>query len=428
MVLVPIALFAVLLVIANRHATPSRDRRKAGTAGRRAIRGRGGRGRPSPTGPAENQARVPGFTVRSVVDQGPERLPPPSTTTSSASRPSTQTGRPGGGVRPRPRPAHDLRAHGDAPSPWTPAGPPGSTRCSSAGPARRRGSRTEAVERVRFTLPRGTWPFLMNWPMRSALRHPRSDGRLPWWYPPQRPDARAATGARAAGHALARGRLPRHAAQPDHDVRRRRVRRRRRPPRVMPWPRPGSAALLAVGLGALADRRGRRLILSLALFTCIGADRGRSLLARSRDPGGDAGRQPGRLGRLRAPAGRDRRRGDARRRPGLRPQPAVDDRRAGRGHRAVGPAGRRPRRTRRGACSTSCRWCSCRCVIRFGGLIPESRRFVRSHRNVPLAGALSPARALLAAIWPAATTSSPAPQSQFLNEYLRDERGMSARP
>ena len=36
--------------------------------------------------------------------------------------------------------------------------------------------------------------------------------------------------------------------------------------------------VLAVGLGALADRRGRRLILSAALFICIGADGGRRLL------------------------------------------------------------------------------------------------------------------------------------------------------
>ena len=32
-----------------------------------------------------------------------------------------------------------------------------------------------------YRLPPGTWPFLMNWPFRAALRHPRADGKLPWW-------------------------------------------------------------------------------------------------------------------------------------------------------------------------------------------------------------------------------------------------------
>ena len=51
----------------------------------------------------------------------------------------------------------------------------------------------DVVEAIDFSLPRGTWRFLMHWPVRRALRHRRDDGKLPWWYPPQRPDARAAT-------------------------------------------------------------------------------------------------------------------------------------------------------------------------------------------------------------------------------------------
>jgi predicted MFS family arabinose efflux permease len=63
-------------------------------------------------------------------------------------------------------------------------------------------------------------------------------------------------------------------------------------------------------------------------------------------------------------------------------------------------------------------------VFRFGGLIPESRRFVRTHRNVPLAGHY--ARLVLIAGSSFLFNVFGAPQSQFRNEFLRDERGMSA--
>ena len=185
----------------------------------------------------------------------------------------------------------------------------------------------------------------MNWPMRAALRHPRSDGRLPWWYPPQRPDARGATvlgllatlslvvgyhgtllsrtmtfaadefgaGSAAQGDALAAARI---------------------------------GGVLAVALGALADRRGRRLILSLSLFTCIGAT---VAGAFAPDLAALAGTQAVNRGAWAAAAlllaviAAEEMPAGAR---GLRAQPAVDDRRLGGRHRAVGPAGRRPRRTR----------------------------------------------------------------------------------
>jgi MFS family permease len=63
-------------------------------------------------------------------------------------------------------------------------------------------------------------------------------------------------------------------------------------------------------------------------------------------------------------------------------------------------------------------------VIHFGRLIPESRRFVRSHLNVPLAGHYR--RLVLVALTWFLLNVFGGPQSQFLTEYLRDERGMSA--
>jgi MFS family permease len=284
------------------------------------------------------------------------------------------------------------------------------------------GGLTEAVQHVRFTLPQGTWPFLMNWPMRAALRHPRSDGRLPWWYPPQRPDARGATvlgllatlslvvgyhgtllsrtmtfaadefgaGSAAQGDALAAARL---------------------------------GGILAVGLGALADRRGRRLILSLALFTCIGATVAGTFAP---DLATLAGTQAVNRGAWAASAL-------------LLAVIAAEEMPAGARAYALSllsmtgalgagialwvlPIADLGERAWRVLYVVPLVFVPV--VIRFGRLIPESRRFTRTHRNVPLGGHYR-RLLLVAAIWLLYNIFA-GPQSQFLNEYLRDERGMSA--
>ena len=203
--------------------------------------------------------------------------------------------------------------------------------------------RYSVTQQFDYRLPAGTWRFLMNHPMRRALRQPpRPDGRLPWWYPPQRPDARGAAvlgmlatlslvvgyhgtlltqtmsfaadefgaGTTAQGGAFAAVR---------------------------------AGALLAILLAAMADRRGRRRLLVVSLLGCHRVDGARGRGAEPAGPGGHPGREPGLgVGRQRAPGGH-RRRGDAGRSPGVRPQPAVDDRRTGRGDGAVGAAGGRRR-------------------------------------------------------------------------------------
>jgi MFS family permease len=63
-------------------------------------------------------------------------------------------------------------------------------------------------------------------------------------------------------------------------------------------------------------------------------------------------------------------------------------------------------------------------VLRFGRLIPESRRYERRHQNVAFAGHYW--RLLLLASTSFLFNVFMAPQSQFRNEFLRDERGMSA--
>ena len=283
--------------------------------------------------------------------------------------------------------------------------------------------RYRVTQQFDYRLPPGTWRFLMNHPMRRALRRPpRSDGRLPWWYPPQRPDARAASvlgmlatlslvvgyhgtlltqtmsfaadefgaGTTAQGGALAAVR---------------------------------AGALIAILLAAMADRRGRRRLLVVSLLgaivsTLVGAlapnlaalaatqvvNRGSVsaasvlvvVIAAEEMPAGARAyalsllAMTGALGAGMA----------------LWVLPVADI-----GLRAwrilyVIPIVFVP------------------LVLRFGRLIPESRRYVRPHRTVALAGhyhrlALLAGTSFLLLLF---TT----PQSQFRTEFLRDERGMSA--
>jgi MFS family permease len=181
--------------------------------------------------------------------------------------------------------------------------------------------------------------------------------------------------------------------------------------------------VLAVGLGALADRRGRRLILSLALFTCIGAT---VAGAFSPDLATLAGTQAVNRGAWAAAAL-------------LLAVIAAEEMPAGARAYALSllsmtgalgagialwvlPVADLGERAWRVLYLVPLVFVPV--VIRFGGLIPESRRFVRSHLNVPLAGHYR-RLVLVAAIWLLYNIFA-GPQSQFLNEYLRDERGMSA--
>jgi MFS family permease len=283
-------------------------------------------------------------------------------------------------------------------------------------------SRVTVTETFDYRLPPGTWPFLMNRPIRGALRRPPRHGKLPWWYPPQRPDARSATvlgllatlslivgyhgtlltqtmtfaadefgaGTGAQGEAFAAVRV---------------------------------GGVIAVGLGALADRRGRRLILSLSLVGCIvstalGAfapnlvtlaatqslNRGAwaattvvlAIIAAEEMPAGARAYALSLLsmtGALGAGAA-------------LWLLPVADA-----GVRAwrllyLFPLLFLP------------------VVARFGRLIPESRRFEHPHRTIALRGHFG--RLALVAGTAFLLNVFMAPQSQFRNEFLRDDRSMSA--
>ncbi|HET9610798.1 MAG TPA: MFS transporter [Acidimicrobiales bacterium] len=282
---------------------------------------------------------------------------------------------------------------------------------------------TVAVTQVfDYRLPPGTWPFLMNRPFRAALRRPRPDGRLPWWYPPQRPDARGATvlgllatlslivgyhgtlltqtmtfaadefgaGTAAQGDALAAVRI---------------------------------GGVIAIYLGAVADRRGRRLILSLALLGCVvttalGAaapslpalattqalNRGTwaaaslllAIIAAEEMP---AGARAYALSLLAMTGGLGA--GVA-----LWLLPVAD------------------LSTRSWRLLYLFPLLFLPVIARFGRLVPESRRFERPHRDVRFAGHYG--RLLLVAGAAFLLNVFMAPQSQFRNEFLREERGMAA--
>jgi MFS family permease len=295
-----------------------------------------------------------------------------------------------------------------------------STDIGGAGEA---GGLVRVVQTIDFRLPRGTWPFLMNPVFRATLKS--SSGRLPWWFPPQRPDARAAgvlgllatlslvvgyhgtlltqtmtfaadefgAGTAAQGNAFAAVRV---------------------------------GGLIAIVLGAWADRRGRRAILTVSLLTCIGStvlgalapslavlattqtvNRGAwaassiliAIIASEEMPAGSRAyalsllAMTGALG-----AG-----------VAVWLLPVAD----------IGPDG-------------SASWrvlyvvplLFVGVVLRFGRRIPESRRYERTHKNVAFAGHYW--RLLLLASTSFLFNVFMAPQSQFRNEFLRDERGMSA--
>jgi MFS family permease len=286
------------------------------------------------------------------------------------------------------------------------------------------------VQTVDFRLPPGTWSFLMDRVFRSALRKGLATGsgssrRLPWWFPPQRPDARAATvlgllatlslvvgyhgtlltqtmtfaadefgaGTAAQGNAFAAVRI---------------------------------GGLIAIVLGAAADRRGRRLILTLSLLSCVVSTvlgalvPSLALLAATQTVNRGAWAASSLLLAIIAveemPAGARAHALSLLAMTGALGAgfavwllPVAD----------IGAKG-------------SASWrllylfplVFVPVIVRFGRLIPESRRYERPHHNVAFAGHYW--RLLLLASTSFLFNVFMAPQSQFRNEFLRNERGMGA--
>jgi MFS family permease len=283
--------------------------------------------------------------------------------------------------------------------------------------------RYSVTQEFDYGLPPGTWRFLMSHAMRHALRRPpRPDGRMPWWYPPQRPDARAASvlgmlatlslvvgyhgtlltqtmsfaadefgaGTTAQGGAFAAVR---------------------------------AGALLAILLAALADRRGRRRLLVVSLLGAIG-----STVVGALAPN---------LATLAATQVVNR--GSVSAASVLLVVIAAEEMPAGARAYALSLL------SMTGALGAGMAlWVLpladigvrawrilyviplvfVPLVLRFGRRLPESRRYVHPHRTVGLAGHYHRLALLAGASFLLLLFTSP--QSQFRTEFLRDERGMSA--
>jgi MFS family permease len=283
--------------------------------------------------------------------------------------------------------------------------------------------RYSVTQEFDYGLPPGTWRFLMSHAMRHALRRPpRPDGRMPWWYPPQRPDARAASvlgmlatlslvvgyhgtlltqtmsfaadefgaGTTAQGGAFAAVR---------------------------------AGALLAILLAALADRRGRRRLLVVSLLGAIG-----STVVGALAPN---------LATLAATQVVNR--GSVSAASVLLVVIAAEEMPAGARAYALsllsmtGALGAGMALWVLPVADIGVRaWrilyviplVFVPLVLRFGRRLPESRRYVHPHRTVGLAGHYHRLALLAGASFLLLLFTSP--QSQFRTEFLRDERGMSA--
>ncbi|HKE76356.1 MAG TPA: MFS transporter [Acidimicrobiales bacterium] len=283
-----------------------------------------------------------------------------------------------------------------------------------------------------FALPAGTWRFLLTPAVRGALRRRRfvpaadgSDGggkRLPWWFPPERPDARAAmvlgllaTLALVLGYLSSLLRQTMTFAADEFGA--------------------GTSAqgtafaavriggVLAILLGMLADRRGRRVVLALAMAASILATLAGALApglafltatqAVSRGAWVSAGILLVVVAAEEMPAGA--------RAYALSVLALTGSLGAGMVLWVLPVAGIDEHAWRLLYLVPVLFVAP---VLRIGRLVPESRRYVRPHRRLPLAGhyrrlALVGGAACLLNIFAA-------PEAQFLNEFLRNERGMSA--
>lgn len=126
-------------------------------------------------------------------------------------------------------------------------------------------------ETVDFTLPPGTWRALLNEAVRSSLRRPPRAGKMPWWAPAQRMDARSAQVlGLCAALAVVTGYVGTLLSQTMTFAADEFGIGNTGQGAVLAAARVGG--VFAVALAALADRRGRRRLLRLTLLICISAN------------------------------------------------------------------------------------------------------------------------------------------------------------
>jgi MFS family permease len=282
--------------------------------------------------------------------------------------------------------------------------------------------RRAVTQEISYELPPGTWRPVMNRAIGRALRQPRPDGRSPWWFPPQRPDARGATvlGLLAmlslvvGYHGTLLSQTMTFAAD-EFDA--------SRSTQGLALSAARLGGVLAIALGALADRRGRRIILLVSLATCVGSTvlggLAPNLATLAVTQGVNRGAWAAASILLAVVTAEEMPKGSRAYALGLLAMctalgagmalwilPVADlDDRAWRALYLV-PLVFVP------------------LVVRVGRMVPESRRYERPHENVGMTG--HGARLCLLGVAVFLLNVFVAPQTQFRNEFLRDERSMSA--
>jgi MFS family permease len=273
-----------------------------------------------------------------------------------------------------------------------------------------------------WELPRGAWRPLMNVGVRRALRRPRPDGTTPRWFPPERPDVQGAqvlgllaTLSLAVGyHATLLGQTMTFIADEFGSS-------TTAQGAALSSARTGG--LLAIALGAAADRRGRRKLLVLSLLICVtstvlgGVAPNLAFLAATQAVNRGSVAAAGLL--LAVVVAEEMPKGSRAYAVGLLSMSTA----LGAGMALwLLPLADLSDRSWRFLYLAPVAFLPL--IVRAGRMLPESRRYVRPHETVSLAGhggrlALLAAAGFLINVFVA-------PQTQFRNEYLRDERGLTA--
>jgi MFS family permease len=284
------------------------------------------------------------------------------------------------------------------------------------------GGPVTVTQHFSWRLAPGAWPLAVNPLMARALRAPRPDGRLPWWYPPDRPDRQGATvlGLLASlsivvgYHGTLLGQSMTFAADEFGSS-------TTAQGAALSWARVGGFLVLI--LGAAADRHGRRKLLLVSLLLCIGATVAGAfapnLAVLASTQAVNRGAWAGASLLLAVVVAEEMPKGARAYAAGLLSMSTALGAGMALWFLPVADAGPRAWRL-----LYLVPLLFLPIVARYGRMLPESRRYVRPHTDVSLKGhggrlALLATAAFLLNVFVA-------PQTQFRNEFLRDERGLSA--
>ena len=251
---------------------------------------------------------------------------------------------------------------------------------------------------------------------------PKPDGKLPWWFPPDRPDRQGASvlGLLASlsviigYHGTLLGQSMTFAADEFGSS-------ATAQGAALSWARIGG--FLAIALGAAADRRGRRRLVLLSLLLCIGSTVAGAfspnLAVLATTQAVNRGAWAGAVLLLGVVVAEEMPKGARAYAAGLLSMAAALGAGMALWFLPLADLGARAWRI-----LYLIPLLFLPALARYGRMLPESRRFVRPHTTASLQG--HGGRLVLLASAGFLLNVFVGPQTQFRNEFLRDERGLSA--